>query len=43
MISINQGQGNYMVMKEFNFMHHDEIDILRKSSQKKLGILRGAF
>ena len=36
-----QCHGNYMEMKKFNFML--EIDILRNSSQKDLGALRGAF
>ena len=36
-----QYHGNYMEMKEFNYML--EIGILRNSSQKLLGVLRGAF
>ena len=32
---------NYMEMEMFKYML--EIDILRNSSQKKLGVLRGAF
>ena len=32
---------NYMEMKKINYML--EIDILRNSSQEKLGVLRGAF
>ena len=36
-----QGHGNYMMMKKFNDVL--EIDILRNSSQKNLGVLMGAF
>ena len=36
-----QCHGNYMEMKKFNYM--PEIEILRNSSQKYLGVLRGAF
>ena len=36
-----QGHGSYMMMKKFNYML--EIDILRNSSQKNVGVLRGAF
>ena len=36
-----QCQGNYMEMKKFNYML--EIEILRNSSQKNLGVLRRAF
>ena len=36
-----QGHGNHMMMKKFNYML--KINILRNSSQKKLGVLRGAF
>ena len=36
-----RGHGNYMMKKKFNYML--EIDILRNSSQKNLGVLRGAF
>ena len=36
-----EGHGNYMMMKKFNDML--EIDILRNSSQKNLGVLTGAF
>ena len=39
--TLKQGHGNYMTMKKFNYMV--EIDILRNSSQKKLGVPRGAF
>ena len=35
------GHGNYMMMKKFNDML--EIDILRNSSQKNLGVLMVAF
>ena len=34
-------QGNYMEMIKFNYML--EVDILRNSSPKKVGVLRGAF
>ena len=34
---------NYMEVKKFNYMYMLEIDILRNSSQKKLGVLNGAF
>ena len=34
-------QGNYMEMIKFNYML--EIDILRNSSPRKVGVLRGAF
>ena len=33
--------GNYMEMTKVKFML--EIDIFRNSSQKKMGVLRGAF
>ena len=36
-----QCHGNYMEMKNVNYML--EIDILRNSSQKSLGVLRGDF
>ena len=36
-----QCHGNHMEMKKLNFML--EIDILRNSSQKNWGVLRGAF
>ena len=36
-----QCHGNYMEIKEFNYIL--EIDILRNSSQRFLGVLRGAF
>ena len=32
-----------MEVKKFNYLYMLEIDILRNSSQKKLGVLRGAF
>ena len=38
---IIQCHGNYMELKKFNYML--ETDILRNSSQKVLGALRGAF
>ena len=36
-----QCHGNYMKMKKLKYLF--EIDILRNSSQKNLGVLRGAF
>ena len=36
-----QCHGNYVEMKKFNYML--EIDILRNSSAKFLGVLRGAL
>ena len=36
-----QRHGNYMEMRKFNYML--EIEILRNSSQKLLGVVRGAF
>ena len=36
-----QCHGNYMEMRKFNYML--ELEILRNSSQKFLGVLRGAF
>ena len=41
MISLNNVNGNHMEMRRFNYML--EIDIFRNSSQKDLGVLRGAF
>ena len=38
---INQCHGNYKEMKKSNYML--EIDILRNSSPRKVGVLRGAF
>ena len=40
-IPIQCPKGNYMEMIKFNYML--EICILRNSSPKKLGVLRGAF
>ena len=38
---LKQSHGNRMEMRKFNYML--EIDIIRNSSQKDLGVLRGAF
>ena len=40
-IILIQCHENYIEMKKFKYML--EIDILRNSSQKNLGVLRGAF
>ena len=40
-LNILQCHGNYMELKKINYML--EIDFFRNSSQKQLGVLRGAF
>ena len=41
MISLNNVNWNHLEMKKFNYML--DIDILRKSSQNILGVLKGVF